>query len=80
MTATSIVKPPQRRDMKIEQWPTDKLEPYGKNPRKNADAVAAEQTGRHAFLMEIDELYCDVIVNRWEAFTGKKADRRQNHG
>ncbi|HQL54873.1 MAG TPA: DNA modification methylase, partial [Phycisphaerae bacterium] len=26
--------------------------------------IAAEQTGRHAFLMELDPLYCDVIVNR----------------
>jgi DNA modification methylase len=37
--------------------------------------VAAEQTGRHAFLMELDCLYCDVIVQRWEKFTGKKAER-----
>jgi DNA modification methylase len=37
--------------------------------------IAAEQTGRRAFLMEIDPLYCDVIVCRWEQFTGKKAKR-----
>jgi DNA modification methylase len=37
--------------------------------------IAAEQTGRHAFLMELDTLYCDVIVQRWEKFTGKKAER-----
>jgi DNA modification methylase len=37
--------------------------------------IAAEQTGRHAFLMELDMLYCDVIVQRWENFTGKKAQR-----
>jgi DNA modification methylase len=36
--------------------------------------VAAEQTERRAFLMEIDPAYCDVIVKRWEAFTGKKAE------
>jgi DNA modification methylase len=35
--------------------------------------IAAEQTGRHAFLMELDMLYCDVIVERWQNFTGKKA-------
>jgi DNA modification methylase len=35
--------------------------------------IAAEQTGRKAFLMEIDSLYCDVIVQRWEQFTGKQA-------
>jgi DNA modification methylase len=35
--------------------------------------IAAEQAGRRAFLMEIDPPYCDVIVQRWERFTGKKA-------
>jgi len=35
--------------------------------------IAAEQTGRRAFLMELDTLYCDVIVQRFESFTGKKA-------
>jgi len=38
--------------------------------------IAAEKTGRRAFLMEIDPLYCDVIVKRWEEFTGRKAERR----
>ena len=37
--------------------------------------IACEQTGRNAFLMEIDELYCDVIRQRWEEFTGCKAER-----
>jgi DNA modification methylase len=37
--------------------------------------IAAEQTGRRAYLMELDELYCDVIVARWERFTGQKAHR-----
>ena len=37
--------------------------------------IACEQTGRRAFLMELDALYCDVIVQRWEAFTGKQAER-----
>ena len=37
--------------------------------------IAAEQTGRRAFLMELDPLYCDVIVTRYEQFTGKKAKR-----
>ena len=35
--------------------------------------VAAEQTGRRSFLMEIDPLYTDVIVMRWEKLTGRKA-------
>jgi len=37
--------------------------------------IACEQTGRRAFLMEIDPAYCDVIVERWERFTGRKAER-----
>jgi len=35
--------------------------------------IAAEKTGRHAYLMELDTLYCDVIVDRWQMFTGKAA-------
>lgn len=35
--------------------------------------LAAEQTGRRAFLMELDALYCDVIVDRYQRFTGKAA-------
>ena len=37
--------------------------------------IGCEQTGRKAFLMELDPLYCDVIVQRFEKFTGKKAER-----
>jgi DNA modification methylase len=37
--------------------------------------IAAEQAGRHARLVELDPLYCDVIIKRWEAFTGQKAKR-----
>ncbi|MCA9091177.1 MAG: site-specific DNA-methyltransferase, partial [Planctomycetaceae bacterium] len=37
--------------------------------------IAAQQTGRRAFLMELDPLYCDVIVQRWEQFTGEKSHR-----
>jgi DNA modification methylase len=39
--------------------------------------MAAEQTGRKAFLMELDPLYCDVIVQRWERFTGRRSQRAQ---
>ena len=35
--------------------------------------IAAEKNGRVARLMELDPKYCDVIVKRWEDFTGKKA-------
>jgi len=37
--------------------------------------IACEQTNRKAFLMELDAPYCDVIVERWEKFTARKAER-----
>ena len=36
-------------------------------------AIAAEQNGRVAYLMELDPRYCDVIIKRWQDFTGKAA-------
>lgn len=38
--------------------------------------IAAESTGRVCFAMEIDPRYCDVIVERWQQFTGEHAERR----
>ena len=35
--------------------------------------IAAEKNGRIARLMELDQRYCDVIVKRWQEFTGKQA-------
>ncbi len=35
--------------------------------------IACEKTSRRCFGMEIDPHYCDIILARWEAFTGKKA-------
>jgi DNA modification methylase len=35
--------------------------------------VACEKHNRHSRIMELDPKYCDVIVKRWEDFTGKKA-------
>ena len=35
--------------------------------------IACEQLGRNCFMMELDPKYCDVIIKRWEKFTGEKA-------
>ncbi len=47
------------------------LDPFGGS---GSTLIACEKMGRHARLMEIDPVYCQVIIDRWEAFTGKKAD------
>ena len=36
--------------------------------------IAAEKNGLQSFIMEFDPKFCDVIVKRWEDFTGKKAE------
>jgi len=40
--------------------------------------IAAEKTGRKCYGMELDPKYCDVVVKRWEAFTGQKAELCSN--
>jgi DNA modification methylase len=35
--------------------------------------IACEQLNRICYMMELDPKYCDVIIKRWEALTGKKA-------
>ena len=35
--------------------------------------IACEQLDRTCYMMELDEKYCDVIIDRWEQFTGEKA-------
>ncbi len=40
--------------------------------------MACETTQRQARLIELDPIYCDVIVKRWETYTGKKAERVVN--
>lgn len=36
--------------------------------------IACEKTNRKCFMLEIDTHYCDVIIARWEKYTGKKAE------
>ena len=43
--------------------------------RQGSTLIACEATNRAAYLMELDPRYCDVIVARWEKFTGKTAQR-----
>lgn len=54
------------------------LDPFGGS---GSTLIACEQTGRKAYLMELDPKYCDVIVQRWEALTGGRAQKAgEPHG
>lgn len=46
------------------------LDPFGGS---GSTLIACEQTGRRCCMLEIDPHYCDVIIDRWEKFTGQKA-------
>lgn len=84
---TTIIecKRPKRNDIHPTMKPVELMEYQILNNTKGQDVVldlfggsgstliACEKTGRKARLMELDPKYCDVIVKRWEDFTGKKA-------
>jgi DNA modification methylase len=46
------------------------LDPFGGS---GSTMIACEKAGRQARLVELDPKYCDVIVQRWQAWTGKPA-------
>ena len=45
------------------------LDPFGGS---GSTLIACEKLGRRCFMMEICDFYCDVIIQRWQNFTGKK--------
>lgn len=48
------------------------LDPFGGS---GSTLIAAEQLQRKCYVMELDPKYVDVIVERWETFTGKRATK-----
>ena len=46
------------------------LDPFGGS---GSTVIACEKTGRAARLIELDPHYCDVIISRWEKFSGREA-------
>lgn len=48
------------------------LDPFGGT---GTTMIASEQLGRKCYMMELDPHYCDVIIDRWEKFTGQKAKK-----
>jgi DNA modification methylase len=63
------------RAMRYSSRPGDRvLDLFGGS---GSTVIAAEQAERRAFVMEVDPLYCDVIVQRWQTFTGRQAQREK---
>lgn len=48
------------------------LDPFGGS---GTTLIACEQMNRTCWMIELDPCYCDVIIDRWEKFTGEKAVR-----
>ena len=82
-----FIKKPHVNDLHPTQKPVELVERAIRNSSKSRDTVfdpfggggstliACEKTGRQARLIELDPRYCDVIVRRWEEFTGARAKR-----
>ncbi|MDD3182651.1 MAG: site-specific DNA-methyltransferase [Alphaproteobacteria bacterium] len=80
-----FVNKPTKNDLHPTMKPVELVERAVRNSSKSRDIVldcfggsgstliACEKTGRQARLIELDPKYCDVIVKRWEDFTGNKA-------
>ena len=56
-----------------DETPEPPAQPVSVLGGSGTTAIACEQLGRCARLMELDPKYVDVIVNRWQEFTGKQA-------
>ena len=71
-TVHPTMKPVELIEMALEDNGSKKvvLDMFGGS---GSTMIACEKQGRHGRLMELEPKYCDVIVKRWEDFTGKKA-------
>ena len=81
------IKKPQKNDLHPTMKPVELVERAIRNSSRPGSVVldpfggsgttliAAEKSGRIARLIELDPKYADVIVRRWEDYTGKKATR-----
>ena len=79
------IKKPARNDLHPTMKPVELMERSIRNSSRPGEVVldcfggsgstliAAEKSGRRCFMMELDPKYCDVIVRRWQEFSGGKA-------
>ena len=70
-----VMKPIELLDKLICDGSKPKALVYDPFLGSGSTTIACERNGRQCFGMEIDPRYCDVIVKRWEEFTGNKAER-----
>ena len=68
---------PTQKPVSLVEWCVDMTEGTIFDPflGSGSTLIAAEKTGRKCYGMELDPKYCDVIVKRWEDFTGQKASK-----
>ena len=66
------MKPVELIELALNDHPTKKIV-YDAFGGSGSTLIACEKVGKRARLMELEPKYCDVIVKRWEDFTGKKA-------
>jgi DNA modification methylase len=71
-TVHPTMKPVELIELALHDHPARKTV-YDSFGGSGSTLIACEKTGRQARLMELDPKYCDVIVKRWQDFTGKKA-------
>lgn len=66
-------KPIELHKWFFERWAKDKTNIVDLYLGSGSTLLACEKTNRRCFGMEIDPQYCQVIIDRWEKFTGQKA-------
>jgi len=71
-TVHPTMKPVELIDMAMIDQP-DKQNIYDGFGGSGSTLISSEKNHRSCFMMELDTKYCDVIVNRWQDFTGKEA-------
>lgn len=71
-TVHPTMKPIELIELALQDHPSKKIV-YDSFGGSGTTLIAAEKNGRISRLMELDPKYCDVIVKRWQQFTGKKA-------
>lgn len=71
-TVHPTMKPVELIEMALGDHPDRKVV-YDAFGGSGSTLIACEKVGKRAMLMELEPKYCDVIVKRWQDFTGKKA-------